>query len=147
MTRLFVHQGLSVAFGLMMVAATEPQPHQPALWTAGLAIAAVVVGVRFRSAATLAVLLSAMTLAVSTPPPMLGVTSGLCATAYLGLRHASVPNSAIPTRTSVLATLGFGLVGTVVTVVPLDVAWLPLLAPFGLLAAFAIATQPYLRHS
>jgi peptidoglycan/LPS O-acetylase OafA/YrhL len=54
--------------------------------------------------------------------------------------------SAAPTRATALAALGFGLVGAVGAVVPLDVAWLPLLAPFGLLAAFAMATHPYLRR-
>jgi hypothetical protein len=146
-TGLFVRRGLSLAFGVVMIVATEPQPHRLAAWTAGLAIAAVLFGVRFRSVATLAVLLTALTLAASAPPPLLVVTSGLCATAYLVLRHTGVPNSATPTRASVLAALSFGLVGAIVAVLPLDVAWLPLLAPFGLLGAFAIATQPYLRQS
>jgi hypothetical protein len=145
-TGFLVHRGLSLVFGVVMVAATEPQTHRLALWTAGLAIAAVLFGVRYRCAATLAVLLTALTLAASVPPPMLVALSGLCATAYLVLRHISVLNSATPTSSTVLAALSFGLVGAAVAVVPLDVAWLPLLAPFGLLGAFAIATQPYLRH-
>jgi len=129
-----------------MVAATEPQTHWPAPWTAGLAIAAVLFGMRFRSAATLAVILTALTLALSAPPPMLAVMSGLCAAAYLVMRHASIPNPATPTIATVVAALTFGLAGAVVTIFPLDVAWLPLIAPFGLLGAFAIATHPYMRH-
>jgi hypothetical protein len=145
--RVLVHRILSPAFGVMMIAAAEPQPHHLAAWTAGLAIAAVLFGVRFSWAATLAVLLTALALAASGPPPLLAVTSGLCATVYLVLRHTSIPNSAAPTRASVLAASSFGLVAAIVALSPVDVAWLPVLAPFGLLAAFVIATQPYLRQS
>jgi hypothetical protein len=145
-SRLSVQRGLSPAFGMMMVAATEPQTHWLALWTGGLAIAAILFGARFRSAATLAVLLTALTLALSPPPPMLAVMSGICATAYLVMRHVSVPNSTTPTRATAVAALSFGLAGAVITIFPLDVAWLPLIAPFGLLGAFAIATHPYMRH-
>jgi hypothetical protein len=145
-SRLSVHRGLSPAFGMLMVAATEPQTHWPALWTGGLAIAAVLFGVRFRSATTLAVLLTALALALSPPSPMLTVLSGICATAYLVMRHVSVPNSATPTKATAVTALSFGLAGAVITVFPLDVGWLPLIAPFGLLGAFAIATQPYVQR-
>jgi hypothetical protein len=46
----------------------------------------------------------------------------------------------------VVAALSFGLIGAVITVLPLNVTRLPLIAPFGLLGAFAIATHPYMRH-
>src|ERR1700753_4264916 len=81
-SRMFL-QGLSPAFGVLMVVATQPQPHRPAFWIAGLAISAVAFGVRFRSAATLAVLLTAVTLALTAPPTVLSAASGLTATAYL----------------------------------------------------------------
>lgn len=144
--RLSVQRGLSLPFGVVMVAATALQTHWPALWTAGLAVSAVLIGVRFRSAATLAVVLTILTLGLSAPPPMLVILSGLSATAYLVTRHLSGPNSVAPTRATIAAALSFGLVGAVVTVFPLDVSWLPLLAPLGLLGVFAIATYPYLRH-
>jgi uncharacterized protein (DUF58 family) len=47
------------------------------------------------------------------------------------------------TKTTIVAALGFSLVGAAVAVVPLDVAWLPVVAPFVLLAAYAIAIYPY----
>lgn len=77
---------------------------------------------------------------------MLGVISGLCATGYLVTRHVCGLNSATPTRATVVAALSFGLAGALVTVFPLDVAWLPLIAPFALLGAFAIATHPFMRR-
>src|SRR5712664_218576 len=69
---------LTLCFGMAMVAATDPRAHGLALWTAGLALAAVLIGVRFRSAATVAVLLTVLTLAISAPPLMLSAVSGLC---------------------------------------------------------------------
>jgi hypothetical protein len=74
---------------------------------------------------------------------MLALASGLCATGYLLLRYASRPNSVRPTWATAIAAVIFGLVGAAITVFRLDIAWLPLLAPFVLLGAFAIATRPY----
>ncbi|MDT5081754.1 MAG: hypothetical protein QOJ80_6391 [Mycobacterium sp.] len=144
-SRLFVN-GLTALFGVAMVAATVPQTHWLALWTAGLAIAAVLTGVRFRSAATVAVLLTALTLAISTPSLMLSAVSGLCATGYLVMRHTSGPISAGPTRATAGASMGFSAVSAIVAAVPFDVAWLPLVAPFGLLGAYALVIHPYLRQ-
>jgi hypothetical protein len=143
--RLFLNS-LTALFAVAMVAATVPQARWLALWTAGLAIAAALAGVRFRSAATVAVLLTALTLTISTPPVMLSALSGLCATGYLVMRHTSGPISAGPTRATVLAALSFSAVGAAVAAIPLDVAWLPLVAPFGLLGAYALVVHPYLRH-
>jgi hypothetical protein len=137
---------LTLCFGLMMVAATDPRTHWLALWTAGLALAAMLTGVRFRWAATVAVLLTALTLAISTPSLMLSAVSGLCATGYLVMRHTSGPISAGPTRATVGAAVSFSAVGAVVAAIPLDVAWVPLVAPFGLLGAYALVIHPYLRQ-
>lgn len=142
----FLTRALSAIFGVAMVAIAEPHPHRPVLWLQLLALAAVGCGVRFLSAATLAVLLTAVTLVLSVPPPMLDASSGLCATSYLVMRHVSGSNSAVPTKVTVLAALSFGLAGAVVMLIPLNVPWLPLIAPFGLLAASALVLHPYLRH-
>jgi hypothetical protein len=137
---------LTPCFGVMMVAATDPRTHWLALWTAGLALAAVLTGVRFRSAATFAVLLTALTLAISTPSLMLSAVSGLCATGYLVMRHTSGLVSAGPTRATLGAAVSFSAVVAAVAAIPLDVAWLPLVAPFGLLGAYALVMHPYLRQ-
>jgi hypothetical protein len=135
----------SLAFGVGMLVSAAHQLHGPAMWAAGLALAAVFLGVQSASAATGAVLLTTITLALSEPSPPLVVMTGLCATAYLVLRHASLPNSTPPTRVTVAAALGFSLAGVAVTMIPLDVPWLPLVAPFALLGAFALAVEPYVR--
>jgi hypothetical protein len=144
-TRSFMRGLLSPALGVAMIAAAAPHAQWLAACTAGLALAAVPVGVRFARAATLAVLLTALTLAVSTPPSMLVLVSGLCATGYLVTRHANGPNAAVPTLATVVSAVGFGLTAAVVAVIPVDVVWLPLLAPFALLGAYAMATNAYLR--
>jgi hypothetical protein len=137
---------LTLCVGMAMIAATDPRTHGLALWTAGLALAAVLVGLRFRSAATVAVLLTALTLTISAPPLMLSAVSGLCATGYLVMQHTSGPISAGPTRATVGAAMGFSAVSAIVAAVSLDAAWLPLMAPFGLLGAYALVIHPYLRQ-
>jgi hypothetical protein len=137
---------LSPALGVAMVAAAAPNAYWLSACAAGLALASLVVGVRFARLATVAVLLTALTLALSPPPSMLVLLSGLCATGYLVTRHASGPNSVTPTRATVVSAMGFGLTTGLVAVIPVDVAWLPLLAPFALLGAYAMATHAYLRR-
>ncbi|CAN5230292.1 hypothetical protein BH11ACT7_BH11ACT7_14160 [soil metagenome] len=136
--------GSSLFLGAAMVAATVPQSHRLAAWTASLAVAAVLVGLRFRSAATLAVLLTALTLTLSAPPTVLAVASGLCATAYLIQRHTSGSDAAAPTRSTMWAGLSFGLVTAGTAMLAIDVAWLPLIAPLLLVGAFALSVDPYL---
>lgn len=140
-SRVLPSRTMTTVLGVLMVVATGPLSHRPALWIAGLAVAAVFCGVRFRSAATLAVVLTAATLLLVDPAPMRYAVAGLCATAYLVMRHAA------PTWTTALSAAGFGVCGAVVAYTPFDVAWWPLVAPFGLLGAFALAAHPYLHLS
>ena len=58
------------------------------LIAAAVAATAVVLGVRFASAATLAVMASVVTAMLAGTPPMGTALAGLAATAYLILRHA-----------------------------------------------------------
>jgi hypothetical protein len=130
-----------------MVAATDPRGHWLPIWTAALALVAAVVGIRVRSASTLAVLLTALTLVLSSTPPLLVMIASLCATGYLVTSHLRTANTVAPTRITVLAAVGFDLVAAAPRLHPFDVAWLPLLAPLALLSAFAIVMYPYLRYS
>ena len=65
----------------------------PALIAGAAAVIAVGIGVVFRPAATLAVLLAVLAIVVSDPSPVLVALSGLCATAYLVCRHAVGPTA------------------------------------------------------
>jgi hypothetical protein len=134
---------LPAAFGLLMVAATEPQRNTLALVAAALAVTAVVIGTQFRPAATFAVLFSVAAISISEPPSMLAAMSGLCATAYLVLRHANSAAGVVGSAATVIAALGFTFAALLATVIPAHTMWLPLLAPLAMLAVYAMTVQPF----
>ncbi|RUP01567.1 MAG: hypothetical protein EKK34_28535 [Mycobacterium sp.] len=138
-TRVF-----SVVFGLLMVAAATIGSHGPALAAGAAAVLAVGLGAVFCSAATIAVLLAVLIIAVSDGSHVLAALSGLCAAAYLVCRHASgdVVTGSWPT---IVAAVGFTFVGLVATSFPVQVPWLPLLAPLAVLAIYVLATRPFLN--
>ena len=72
---------LSTVFGLVMVAAAGFQTTGPALILAMSAALTVLVGIAFRVAATVAVLVAAAAIVVSDAPPMLAALAGLSAAA------------------------------------------------------------------
>ena len=135
---------LPTAFGLLMVAATGVESqHGLAFVAALLALGAVAVGTVFRAAATLAVVLAVVTVALTGPTPMLAAVSGLAATLYLVLRHTT--NGAVTASTpTIVAALGFTVVGLAATSFPLQLPWLPLMAPLAVLGIYLLATRPYL---
>jgi hypothetical protein len=102
--------------------------------------------VAFRPAATLAVLLSVVTIVVSDPSPLFAALSGLCAAAYLVCRHAVGASAAavIGSLPTVIAAVGFTFAGLVATSFPVQLPWLPLVAPLAVLAIYVLATRPFL---
>src|SRR5271166_3380897 len=126
----------STVFGILMAAACAVHADRPGLVAAALAVAAVLVGLRFRAAATVAVLLIVAAVALSEPPALFAALSGLSATAYLLLRHA--------VEAGVVTTTWPTVMGGVATSVPLHVPWLPVLAPPAAVAVFALAMLPFL---
>jgi hypothetical protein len=137
---------LSTIFGLLMVGLAAVGSHGPAVVAgAAAALIAIAVGVAFRPAATLAVLLSVATILASNPPLVFAAWSGLCAAAYLVCRHAvGTPAGAVmwswPTA---VAAVGFTFAGLIATSFPLQLPWLPLAAPLGVLAIYVVATRPF----
>ena len=119
----------STAFGLLMVAAAAIDADRAAVVTAAVAVGAVLVGLRYRSAATLSVLLVVAVIVLSDPPALYAALSGLSAAAYLVLRHAASLGVVTTTVPTVLGMVGFTLVGVVATMVPATLPWLPLVAP------------------
>lgn len=138
-TRVF-----SVAFGLLMVAAASVGSDGLALGIGAAAVFAVLLGTVFRAAATFAVLLTVTVMVASGPSHVLAALSGLCAAAYLVCRHAS---SEVVTGswTTIVAAVGFTLAGLVATSFPLQLPWLPLVAPLAVLAIYALVTRPFLH--
>ena len=119
---------------------------QPGLVSWAVAAAAVAVGIVFRPAATLAVLLSVATVVVAEPPHLFAALSGLCAAAYLVCRYAvgTSAGAVIGSGPTIVAAIGFTFAGLVATSFPLQLPWLPLLAPLGVLAIYVVATRPFL---
>jgi hypothetical protein len=113
---------LSAAFGLMMV-----------------------VGIRLRIAATMAVLSAAGALVVSDAPPMLAALAGLSAACYLVLRYTEGGSTRVlgASAPAMLAALGFTFVGVLAASFPFELPWLPLLAPPAVFAIYVLATRPY----
>ena len=132
----------STGFGVLMVGSAAVGSHGPAVaaWAAA-ALAAVAVGIVFRPAATLAVLLSVVTSTLSGPPLALVALSGLCAAAYLVCRHAV--GAAMASWATAFGAVGFTSAGLVATAFPLQLPWLPLAAPLAALAIYLLATQPF----
>ena len=129
---------VSSAFGLVMVASAAAQADNPGLVAAVVAAAAVLVGSVFRPAATIAVLLTVAVIVLADAPPVLAATSGLCAAAYLVLRHTSAVSS--PT---VLGAVGLTAAGLAAASLPIQLPWVPLVAPVAVLVLYVVVTRPF----
>jgi hypothetical protein len=138
---------LATAFGLLMAGSAAAGAQGPAFVAGALALAAVGIGIVFRPAATLAVLLAVVTIALGGTPHLFAALSGLSAAAYLVCRHAVGPHAAAVAGSAptVVAALGFSFAGLVATSFPVQVPWLPLVAPLGVLAIYVVATRPFLN--
>ena len=133
-----VTRAVSTAFGLVMVASAAVQADGPGLVAAVVAAAAVLAGSVFRPAATIAVLTTVAVLVLADAPPVLTATSGLCAAAYLVLRH-----TAAVTSPTMLGAVGFTAVGLAAASLPIQLPWVPLLAPLAVLVLYVLVTRPF----
>ncbi|MGE2835283.1 hypothetical protein [Mycobacterium sp. SMC-4] len=128
-------------FGLLMVVAATAGTTPIALVGAAAAAIAVLISVRVPMAATGAVLLTVCTVLLAQPAPMYTALSGLAAAAYLVLRHnrgrVSVP--------AMIAAVGFTGLATLVVAAPVELPWVPLVAPIALFVAYVLALRPFLR--
>jgi hypothetical protein len=131
---------LATAFGLLMAAASALGTDGYALAASVVAAVAVLVGIQFRTAATVAVVASTCAIAIADPMPTAALLAGLCAAAYLVLRHASGNETA--TNPTVIGALAFSLIAFLATAIPLHVAWLPLVAPAAVFAIYVIVMRP-----
>ena len=134
----------SALAGILMAAESGLVAHGPALVAALLAVTAVVASTVHRPSATLAVLFVVAAIVLSDPPPWLAASCGLTAAAYLALRHAvGTPRIMTVTEPTVVGAVGFTLVGLAATAFPMQIAWLPLLAPLTIFGIYMLATRPF----
>lgn len=138
-------RALSTAFGLLMVAATALVAEGPSLVGAALAVTAVLLGVRYAGAATLAVMISVVVALLAEAPPMSTALAGVAAAAYLVLRYSNSVESVVTAPTAIGA-LGFSAIGLGATVIPVSVPWLPLAAPVAVLVSYVIVVKPLLAQ-
>ncbi|OBF65486.1 hypothetical protein A5753_08175 [Mycobacterium sp. 852002-51971_SCH5477799-a] len=136
----------ATGFGLLMVglAADGWRGSPVAAWVA--ALIAVAVGIVFRSAATVAVLLATVTAMLSDPSVIFVALSGLCAAAYLVCRHAVGASTPVVLNSwpTAAGAVGFTFAGLVATSFPLQLPWLPLVAPLGALVIYLLAIRPFM---
>ncbi len=137
-TGLPAANALATVLGLTMVAAAGVQTHGPALFAAGLAVAAVIVGVVFRPAATAAAVIVVCLLAWDDPAAVFALLSGLSATGYLMLRYAAGSTAVTVTAQSIIGALGFSVLGLAATSIFLQQRWVALLAPTAIVALFVV---------
>lgn len=135
----------STAFGLLMVTAAAIHTDLAGGIAIGVAVVALLVGLRYPAAATLSVLSVIAAIAVSVPPPLLAALSGLSAAGYLVIRHAAEARVVTTTRPTVIAMVTFTFIGIGATAVPLRLPWLPLVAPPAVVVIFLLAAWPFLR--
>jgi hypothetical protein len=136
----------ATAFGLLMVGLAADGSHGLAVFAWATALIAVGVGTAYRPAASLAVLLAVITIMLSNPPVLFVALSGLCGAAYLVCRHA-VSTSTLAVLGSwptTVAAVGFTFAGLAATAFPLQLPWLPLVAPLGALVIYLLAIRPFL---
>lgn len=138
-------RALSTAFGLLMVAATALVAEGPSLIGAALAVGAVVLGIWFAGAATLAVMISVVVALLAEAPPMSTALAGVAAAAYLVLRYSNSVES-VATAPTAVGALGFTAIGLGATVIPFSVPWLPLAAPVAVLVSYVIVVKPLLAQ-
>ena len=129
---------LSAAFGLVMVAAAVVAADGTALVAAGFAAAAVLVGTVFRPASSLAVLITAAVIVIADAPPMFAALSGLSAAGYLVLRHTVA--ATVPT---VVGGVGFTAAGLAAASLPVQLPWLPVLAPLAVVVSYVLVIRPF----
>jgi len=136
----------ATGFGLLMVGLVADGWHGSAMVAWVAALAAVAVGVVFRPAATVAVLLAAVTATLSNPSVIFVALSGLCAAAYLVCRHAAGASGTVMLDSwpTAAGAVGFTFAGLVATSFPLQLPWLPLVAPLGALVIYLLAIRPFM---
>lgn len=137
----------ATGFGLLMVGLAADGWHESAIAAWVAALIAVAVGIVFPRAATVAVLLATVTVLLSNPPVIFVALSGLCAAAYLVCRHAAGTSALVVLDSwpTAVGAAGFTVAGLVATSFPLQLPWLPLVAPLAALLIYLLAVRPFMN--
>lgn len=136
----------ATVFGVLMVGLAADGSYGFVVLVWVTALIAVLVGAVYRPAASVAVLLAVITIMLSDPPLVFVALSGLCAAAYLVCRHAVGASTLVVLGSSptAIAAVGFTFAGLAATSFPLQLPWLPLVAPLATLVIYLLAIRPFL---
>ena len=139
---------IAAASGLFMAAAALPGAPTLALPLVEAAALLALAGLRFRHAASAAVLTIIGALTLSNPTALLAVAAGIAAAVYLLSVHAiGQPPGVVPlTRSALGGTLGFGAAALLVAIVPGGHPWWPVIAPVTVVILYLLAVRPLRRH-
>lgn len=135
----------SGAAGALMVAAAARPVGPWALVALALAAGAVLAGVFVRQAAPAAVLLTVVGIALGDPGPLFAAVSGLSAAAYLVTRYAG--DAVTLTTPTLLGMLGFTAAGVAATTVPVQLTWVPLMAPLIMAGILIVVVAPLVARA
>ena len=130
------------AFGILMVLTAARPAGLIGIVVLALSAAALLAGLFYRRAATVAVLLSIGAMALADPSPFFAAVSGLSAAAYLVLRYADDSDAVAVTMPTAVGLLGFTAAGLAATAVDIQVKWVPLLAPGVVVAILILVAMP-----
>lgn len=131
---------VSACCGLAMAAVVGARG--PAGVIALLVAGAVLAGLCWRAASTVAVLLTAVAIAIADPTTISAAVAGLAAVGYLLLRHAADGAETV-TAPTVIAAAGFSTVGVAAAAFPLQLPWLPLAGAPAALGCYLLALRPF----
>ena len=130
------------AFGILMVLTAARPAGLIGIVVLALSAAALLAGLFYRRAATVAVLLSIGAMALADPSPFFAAVSGLSAAAYLVVRYADDSDAVAVTMPTAVGLLGFTAAGLAATAVDIQVKWVPLLAPGVVVAILILVAMP-----
>ena len=130
------------AFGILMVLTAARPAGLIGIVVLALSAVALLAGLFYRRAATVAVLLSIGAMALADPSPFFAAVSGLSAAAYLVLRYADDSDAVAVTMPTAVGLLGFTAAGLAATAVDIQVKWVPLLAPGVVVAILILVAMP-----
>jgi len=139
---------IAAAAGLFMATAVLPGAPTLALPLVEAAALLALAGLRFRHAATAAVLAIIGALALSNPTAPLAAAGGIAAAIYLLSVHAiGQPPGVVPVTPAALGgALGFGAAALLAAIVPGRHVWWPVIAPVTVVILYLLTVRPLRRH-
>lgn len=134
---IWIERAFAMAAGLLMIAAALPGAPVVAVPVAAGAAVLVVGSVRYRAFAVAAVLATIVVLVVGDPGIVQAAAAGLASVVYL----LGLSGSAALNRFSLGGAIALTAVALTAAALPVEIAWLPLVAPVAVVLVFALLSR------